>query len=557
MKYLKDVMIYRTYNLGLLEKYNSLLFRFLNCKNQFPNLYSKVYFLLGGSYGFFHKKFLLKKKPCDLQIEFYLKKIGLKLKNYYSKIFYYFVLLLFFTGSFLEAAPGDFVKDVKIPNLTFEFPEVNVFSAGKGTEVYFLPGEEFPLRNLEIHIYAGVLYNPNLPPEVPELFVQAWKHGGVPSAPGSKFIETLEGYGAKIDTDVNSEKIIFTISYLSRFEKEVVPLVREFITSPLLNEEGFAVAKLNLEESIKRRNDKISDIAYRKTAELVYKGTVLGKSAELDSLARISSKDIKEYFDKTVSISKRIVLLTGDLQKEEAEPLITSILPSRENFRNETSVKINTQILKKNLDSLSFQILGVDKDATQSVVMMAGILPAHRDPDFYAIQLANYIIGGGGFSSYLMQKIRSDRGLAYSSGSSTYFEKDYGVVYFTTQTKTSTTKEVYDLMREILSEETISKISEKELESAKQSIINRFIFQFVDKMGILHNFLRFQEHGMPNDYLKKYRDKIQAVTLGDLRRVGKKYFVSSSVKTILTGPKNITKGLNESIKHITPEERIP
>ncbi|EMO42840.1 peptidase M16 inactive domain protein [Leptospira noguchii serovar Autumnalis str. ZUN142] len=557
MKYLKDVMIYRTYNLELLGKYNSILSRFLNCKNPFPNLYSKVYFLLGGSYGFFHKKFLLKKKSFDLQIEFYLKKIGLKLKNYYSKIFYYFVLLLFFTGSFLEAAPGDFVKDVKIPNLTFEFPEVNVFSAGKGTEVYFLPGEEFPLRNLEIHIYAGVLYNPNLPPEIPELFVQAWKHGGVPSAPGSKFIETLEGYGAKIDTDVNSEKIIFTISYLSRFEKEVVPLVREFITSPLLNEEGFAVAKLNLEESIKRRNDKISDIAYRKTAELVYKGTVLGKSAELDSLARISSKDIKEYFDKTVSISKRIVLLTGDLQKEEAEPLIASILPSRENFRNETSVKINTQILKKNLDSLSFQILGVDKDATQSVVMMAGILPAHRDPDFYAIQLANYIIGGGGFSSYLMQKIRSDRGLTYSSGSSTYFERDYGMVYFTTQTKTSTTKEVYDLMREILSEETISKISEKELESAKQSIVNRFIFQFVDKMGILHNFLRFQEHGMPNDYLKKYRDKIQAVTLGDLRRVGKKYFVSSSVKTILTGPKNITKGLNESIKHITPEERIP
>ncbi|EMO55687.1 M16 family metallopeptidase [Leptospira noguchii] len=557
MKYLKDVMIYRTYNLELLGKYNSILSRFLNCKNPFPNLYYRLYFLSGGSYDFFYKRFLLKKKSFDLQIGCNLKKIGLKVKNYYSKIFYYFVLLLFFTGSFLEAAPGDFVKDVKIPTLTFEFPEVNVFSAGKGTEVYFLPGEEFPLRNLEIHIYAGVLYNPNLPPEVPELFVQAWKHGGVPSAPGSKFIETLEGYGAKIDTDVNSEKIIFTISYLSRFEKEVVPLVREFIASPLLNEEGFAVAKLNLEESIKRRNDKISDIAYRKTAELVYKGTVLGKSVELDSLARISSKDIKEYFDKTVSISKRIVLLTGDLQKEEAEPLIASILPSRENFRNKTSVKINTQILKKNLDSLSFQILGVDKDATQSVVMMAGILPAHRNPDFYAIQLANYIIGGGGFSSYLMQKIRSDRGLAYSSGSSTYFERDYGMVYFTTQTKTSTTKEVYDLMREILSEETISKISEKELESAKQSIVNRFIFQFVDKMGILHNFLRFQEHGMPNDYLKKYRDKIQAVTLDDLRRVGKKYFVSSSVKTILTGPKNITKGLNESIKHITPEERIP
>ncbi|EQA52866.1 peptidase M16 inactive domain protein [Leptospira kmetyi serovar Malaysia str. Bejo-Iso9] len=486
-----------------------------------------------------------------------LSKSSVKVRNSYIRIFYY-LILFWLTGIVsLGAAPGDFVKNVKVPPLSFEFPEVQTFASGKGTEVYFLPGEEFPLRNLEIHIYAGVLSNPHLAPEVPELFVQAWKHGGIPSAPGSAFIETLEGYGAKIDTDANSEKIVFTISYLSRFEKEILPLVKEFIAAPLLSEEGFSVAKLNLEESIKRRNDKLPDIAYRKTAELVYKGTVLGKSAQLDSLSKITSKDVRDFFENTVSVSRRIVLLTGDLQRKDAEPLIASILPPRENVRVESPVPINSQTLKKNLDSLSFQVLGVDKDATQSIVMMAGILPAHKDPDFYAIQLTNYIIGGGGFSSYFMQRIRSDRGLAYSSNSSTYFEKDYGVVYFTTQTKTSTTKEVYDLMREILSEETISKITVEELESAKQSIVNRFIFQFADKMGILHNYLRFKEHDMPNDYLKNYRDKIQAVTINDLRRVGKKYFVHSSAKTILTGPKDITKGLNETVKHIGPEERIP
>ncbi|EMO62897.1 peptidase M16 inactive domain protein [Leptospira borgpetersenii serovar Pomona str. 200901868] len=480
-----------------------------------------------------------------------------KTRTSYIRIFYYSVFIWIIGVTSLSAAPGDFVKDIKIPSLSFEFPEVQVFPSGKGTEVYFLPGGEFPLRNLEIHIYAGILSNPDLPPEVPELFVQAWKHGGIASAPGSKFIETLEGYGAKIDTDANSEKIVFTISYLSRFEKEILPLIREFIAAPLLSEEGFSIAKLNLEETIKRRNDKIPDIAYRKTAELVYKGTVLGKSAQLDSLAKIRTKDIREYFDKTISTSRRIVLLTGDLQRKEAEFLVASLLPPRDTIRAESSVQLNSKILKKNLDSLSFQILGVDKEATQSIVMMAGILPAHRDPDFYAIQLVNYIIGGGGFSSYFMQRIRSDRGLAYSSSSSAYFEKDYGIVYFTTQTKTSTTKEVYDLMREILNEQTIAKITEEELESAKQSIVNRFIFQFADKMGILHNFLRFKEHDMPADYLKMYRDKIQAVTLGDLKRVGKKFFVSSSVKTILTGPKDITKGLDETVKHITPEERIP
>lgn len=224
-----------------------------------------------------------------------LSKSSVKVRNSYIRIFYY-LILFWLTGIVsLGAAPGDFVKNVKVPPLSFEFPEVQTFASGKGTEVYFLPGEEFPLRNLEIHIYAGVLSNPHLAPEVPELFVQAWKHGGIPSAPGSAFIETLEGYGAKIDTDANSEKIVFTISYLSRFEKEILPLVKEFIAAPLLSEEGFSVAKLNLEESIKRRNDKLPDIAYRKTAELVYKGTVLGKSAQLDSLSKITSKDVRDF----------------------------------------------------------------------------------------------------------------------------------------------------------------------------------------------------------------------------------------------------------------------
>ncbi|MBM9577685.1 insulinase family protein [Leptospira sp. 201903070] len=478
------------------------------------------------------------------------------MKPYIQK-FYFILIVSIVLISPVSSAPGDFVKNVKIPPLSFEFPEVQTFSSGKGTEVLFLPGEEFPLRNLEIHIYSGILSNPELRPEIPELFVEAWKHSGTASAPGSKFLETLEGYGAKLDTDANSDKIVLTVSYLSRFEQNILPLLKEFISNPLLNEEGFSVAKLKLEEAIKRRNDKLPDIAYRKAAELVYKGTVLGKSAELDSLSKIQSSDLKDYFENIVSASERVVLLTGDLEKKDAEPLAAFLLPDRAFVREDKKLLVSTQGLKKNLDSLPFQILSVDKDATQSIVLMAGILPAHKDPDFYAIQLANYIIGGGGFSSYFMQKIRSDRGLAYSSSSAAYFEKDYGVVYFTTQTKTSTTKEVYDLMREILSEETISKITEQELETAKQSIVNRFIFQFADKMGILHNTLRFREHNLSSDYLKNYRDKIQAVTLSDLKRVGKKYFVSSGVKTILTGPKDITKGIKEAVRTISPEERIP
>ena len=86
------------------------------------------------------------------------------------------------------------------------------------------------------------------------------------------------------------------------------------------------------------------------------------------------------------------------------------------------------------------------------MILMVGIFPKHNDPDFYAIQLLNYILGGGGFNSLMMQQIRVDKGLAYSSTSYPVFKKEHGVFYAYTLTKNESLNQVYDLMKEILSE---------------------------------------------------------------------------------------------------------
>ncbi|MGE8909703.1 insulinase family protein, partial [Leptospira interrogans] len=87
MKYLKDVMVYQTYNLELLEKYNFVFSRFLSYKDRFLNLYSRFYFLPNRLFNFFRKRFLFKRKSFNLQTGSDLKRIGLKIKNYYSRIF--------------------------------------------------------------------------------------------------------------------------------------------------------------------------------------------------------------------------------------------------------------------------------------------------------------------------------------------------------------------------------------------------------------------------------------------------------------------------------------
>jgi len=191
------------------------------------------------------------------------------------------------------------------------------------------------------------------------------------------------------------------------------------------------------------------------------------------------------------------------------------------------------------------------------MVLLLGTMPAHNHPDFYAIQLLNYIIGGGGFNSYFMTEIRNNRGLAYSSSSSISFEKEYGAFYAYTLTKNESVGEVYKLMRELLSKDTISRIKQSELERAQNAIINQFVFLFQNNAKILSNQLRFDDHNMPKNYLEVYRGNISKVSLADLQRVGDKYFQENLLRTIIVGPKALMKQLpKEKFTIKAPEEKI-
>ena len=117
--------------------------------------------------------------------------------------------------------------------------------------------------------------------------------------------------------------------------------------------------------------------------------------------------------------------------------------------------------------------------------------------------------------------------------------------------------DVQDALITILSEKTFAKITEKEIFDAKKSINNQFVFLFLNNNRILEDQIRFDEDDMPKDYLKKYRENIDKVTLEDIRRVGKKYFVFENLKTIIvSSPEALKDFSKENSKTIQPEDNI-
>jgi zinc protease len=165
----------------------------------------------------------------------------------------------------------------------------------------------------------------------------------------------------------------------------------------------------------------------------------------------------------------------------------------------------------------------INRPITQANIILGHAGVSRENPDFYAITVMNYILGGGGFASRLTEEIRNKRGLAYSVGS--FFDpgKYPGSFQIALQTKNSSAREAIAIsLREM---ERIQKelVSEKELEGAKKYLIGSFPMRF-DTQGKLVNFLtQVEYYGLGLDYPEKYPSFIQSITREEVLRVAKKY----------------------------------
>ncbi|MCE9500527.1 MAG: insulinase family protein [Leptospira sp.] len=308
----------------------------------------------------------------------------------------------------------------------------------------------------------------------------------------------------------------------------------------------------------KRKSLNRSSGGFRKTRELIHGPLIAGNPEQIKSLQKIKKEDLEEFWKNQIQSKRKAILTRGDFSEPKVKSAIDRMFKlngkSHDKFPEE---KLDFDSLNAGYQSGKFKNIIVDKKVNQSAVIMAGILPQHNHPDFYAIQLLNYIIGGGGFNSYFMQQIRSDRGLAYSAVSYPSFKSDHGTIFFYSMTKNETAGEVYSLMNQILTEESFAKIKEQELENAKNAINNQFVFLFSGDDQILTNTLRFEEDSMPREYLHNYRSEIKKVSLTDLRRVGKKYFAGAGLKTVIVGPaSSLRLKLKGETKTIGPEDLI-
>jgi zinc protease len=171
----------------------------------------------------------------------------------------------------------------------------------------------------------------------------------------------------------------------------------------------------------------------------------------------------------------------------------------------------------------------------QTLVLFSGPGVRRDDPDFFAAYTLNYILGGGGFSSRLVEDVREKRGLTYGIGTGLSIQPAYWRWTGSSSTMNDKAKDVVRLIRENIARLGKDGPTEAELADAKAYLTGAFPLSFDSSAKTARNLLGFWQDGQGADYVQHRNEYFEAVTLDDLKRVAAKYMKPDDFTFVMVG----------------------
>jgi zinc protease len=386
-----------------------------------------------------------------------------------------------------------------------------------------------PMVSLELLIDAGSRYDTTHQEGLANLTAKLMTYG-TKRRSALQISETLDFIGASLSAGCGQDTASVSMTVLKKDLATGLDLLGEVLTSSLLPQEEIDRQKQSIIAALKAREEDPGDIAERRFAAALYPQSPYGRPVEGTeaSVKRLQQKSLKEFYRRYYRPNRSIVSVVGDISHGEITQALDRAFRSW--GRGEPSQKPPAPSTIG-----APQVIRVNKDLTQANIILGHAGAARSNPDHYAIQVMNYILGGGGFSSWALDAIRNERGLAYSVYSYFTAERSHGTFQLVMQTRNETAQEAIRIANDEIRRIREQPVGADELNDAKNYLTGSFPLR-LDTNRKVANFLAQVEYfQLGLDYPDRYPDLIRKVTREDIERVAKKYLQPEKLITIIVG----------------------
>ena len=340
--------------------------------------------------------------------------------------------------------------------------------------------------------------------------------------------ETLDFIGAGLSAGCGEDLATVSMTVLKKDLATGLELLADVLTLSTFPQEEIDRQKQSIIASIKAREENPGDIAQRRFAAALYPQSPYGRPVEGSeaSVKGLEQQSLRAFYERYYRPNRTILSVVGDISHQEIARALNEAFRSWPKGEPATAPVAPSKVG-------TGETLRVNKELTQANIILGHEGVGRENPDYYAIQVMNYILGGGGFSSRTLDSIRNERGLAYSVYSYFSAEKGHGTFELVMQTKNETALEAIRIAKAEIRRMREELVTEQELSDAKDYLTGSFPLRFDTNRKVANFLAQVEYFQLGLDYPERYADFIKKVTREDVQHVAQKYLKPDTLITVI------------------------
>jgi zinc protease len=414
----------------------------------------------------------------------------------------------------------------------YTFPKIDRQRLANGLRVLWVPDHEQRAMTVALQIPVGGFSDPLSYEDTAELTVVLMQKGTESLSP-ERFADRLEQTGASLFAETGDEHIVLGCKMLSRHANEVIPLFWEMVCSPRFDGNELERLKREMITALQAETSDPNALANKHFFSLLCgKNHPAGRVHSIQSVKRTGMTQVRAFFTAYFSPENSVLVIAGDFNGEDAARW-TSLFSSWNN--KQTAVQCIAEPLPA-LAATSIRL--IDKqDITQTYFMLGHPAPGELVSDRNALALANYILGGGNFSSRLMEHVRSAKGKTYGISSQVLCNRKCGIFLIATTTLSVQTAEVLSEILAVYREFSANGVTEEELQKAKEFAIGNMAFQLEGIGNITEKLLWLSLYGREQSFIEHFDALIAAIGKDEVDGAIRSYLSSKHFSIVAVGRK--------------------
>lgn len=453
------------------------------------------------------------------------------------------VCLLFAIGIFVAGIAASASAAGKI-----EVPKYKRWVLKNGLTLLVAENHEVPLFSMRLMIRSGSKDDPVGKEGLADVTATLLRRGAG-NRNAKEFAEAVDVVGGSLRTGAGIQTSYASAEFMAKDVDLGVSLLADLLIRPTFDPDEVERELRQAVAARKQALDNPRTLAEDQTYIQLFGGHPYGHPSEglASSLESVTRQDITQFYTRNWNAANATLAVVGDVNTDRVKKLVEQQLGEwNRGKRNGSTVPEPTPVSERRV------VLVSKPDATQSQIRICQVGIQRDDPDFFPVTVANTILGGG-FTSWLVDEIRVNRGLSYGARSSVSPYAVGGLYQVSTFTKNATTGETIEVALEQLERLRRGDVDEATLQKAQNYINGLYPLRLETSDAIAAALLDLEYYGQSREWLENYAKSIEKVTLDDVKRVATEDFPYDNLLLLVVGD---TAAIHDQLTPFGPVEIV-